>query len=167
VDGFLALRPEAHAIVLAVHSWSHEPFRRLRDFVDIGVVASEADRRAALELASRWGVERLWRSTIAVVDWLFDDRTVPWSLRLWAQNLERARERTVFEMHAERWVSDFWAFGTTRALGRLPRRLLDDVRPAEQETWGEKLGRTSLAVRNAARRRSTHDEQLDRRRAQR
>ena len=43
IDGFLALPPEHHALLLAAHSWAHEPMRLLRDVVDIAAVADAAD----------------------------------------------------------------------------------------------------------------------------
>ena len=45
VDGILTLPPAHHALLLAVHSWAHEPLRRLRDMVDI---AAMAERRRSM-----------------------------------------------------------------------------------------------------------------------
>jgi hypothetical protein len=165
VEGMLTLAPERHALLLAVHSWAHEPLRRLRDIVDVAAMTSAADRDEIGRLARLWGVERLWKTTIAVVDAVLADRGTPWALRLWAQNLDRARERTVFENHLQRWLSDFWALPAGLALGRLPQTFLDEIRPEREEGWRAKLSRTALAVRNAARPRAAHDQQVGERRS--
>ena len=53
----------------------------------------------------------------------------PTGLRLWARNLERFRERTVFENHATRWLSDFWIMPPRAALARLPETLAQEPSP--------------------------------------
>jgi Uncharacterised nucleotidyltransferase len=160
-DGMLTLAPGAHALVLAAHSWAHEPFRRLRDLIDIAAIAANADLDEIDLRAADWGIQRLWRTTIATVDSLFYERGTPWALRLWAQNLARVRERTVLENHLQRLLSDFWAFPLHQALSRVPRRLSEDIRPEPGEGWRSKLSRSGLALRNASRPRSRHDRQLD------
>ena len=86
-DRILALPPEHHALLLAAHSWAHEPLRRLRDFVDIALVAAAADPAEVSRLAGRWGIARLWRTTSAVVENLVAGGPTPAVLRLWARNL--------------------------------------------------------------------------------
>jgi hypothetical protein len=149
-------------LLLAAHSWAHEPLRRLRDIVDIAVVAASADRNATRVLARRWGIERLWRTTEAVTDWLDHSAQVPSVQRLWARNLVTARERTVLESHLERATSDFWARGLGESLRRVPGNVLSDLRPDKSELWSAKLRRSALAVRNARRPRSEHERQRDR-----
>ena len=69
VAGLSAPVPAAHAVLLAAHSWAHEPLRRLLDLIDVTVVLEdEDDRRRARELAFRWGLGRVWRTTIAAAD---------------------------------------------------------------------------------------------------
>jgi hypothetical protein len=165
VERMLTMPPEQHAVLLAVHSWAHEPLRRVRDVVDIAAMVEGADRDEMGRVARRWRVERLWRTTIAAVDSVLGDRPTPWALRLWAQNLARARERTVFENHLQRWLSDFWAMPVASAAARVPRTFLDEIRPGEGETWKAKASRSALAVRHAARPRSRHDRELDERRS--
>jgi hypothetical protein len=165
VEGMLTLPPEPHALLLAVHSWAHEPLRRLRDIIDIAAMTSGADRDEIRRLSRSWRVERLWLTTVAVVDSVFGDRPTPWALRLWAQNLDRARERTVLENHLQRWLSDFWAMPVATAAVRLPRTLVDEVKPEGGEGWRAKLSRSALALRNAARPRSHHDLEVDERRS--
>lgn len=158
-EGFSAASPARHAVLLAVHSWAHEPLRILRDLVDIAALAAEASEEEADEVAREWGVERLWSTTVAARDCVFAGDRRPLALRVWAQNLERVRERTVLEHHLQRWLSDLWALPIGLALRRLPTTLASELGPDRGEPWRRKLSRSTLAVRNAARRRSEHDRQ--------
>ena len=73
--GIRRLPPEQHALLLAAHSWAHEPLRRLRDLLDIALVAAAADPAETARLARSWGIERFWRTTRAVLAGLEDGRT--------------------------------------------------------------------------------------------
>lgn len=159
--GIRRLPPEQHALLLAAHSWAHEPLRRLRDLLDIALVAAAADPAETARLARSWGIERLWRTTRSVLAGLEDGRTTPPLHCFWARNLVTARERTVLESHGERLTSDFSALPVAAAVRRLPRNLLRDLRPEDAEPWREKFERTALALRNARRPRSQHDSELD------
>ena len=161
-DGVKMLPPAYHALLVAAHSWRHEPLRRLRDMIDVVVMAEAAGRDNVSALAREWGVERLWRSTIRAADAALLGAEWPTGLRLWARNLERVRERTVFENHATRWLSDFWIMPPRAALARLPETLAQELSPARGESWRAKLTRTARAVRNASVRRSVHDDQVRR-----
>jgi hypothetical protein len=163
VTGMLAPGPAAHALLLAVHSWAHEPLRRLRDLIDVAAVAGAADGDEIASLARAWGVERIWRTSLAAFQALLADGPTPSALRLWAQNLAHVRERTVLENHLQRWLSDFWALPPHLAGKGLPRTLVDELRPERDEHWREKVSRIGLAMRNASRRRSQHDRELDER----
>lgn len=158
------LPPAHHALVLAVHSWAHEPLRRLRDMVDVAVMAEAAGRAEVATLARAWGLERLWRATSAAVDAVLWEREPSLPLRLWAQNLEKVRERTVFENHAQRWLSDFSIMPFGSAAARLPATVAREFLPKRAEGWPAKLVRMLRALRNAGRSRSHHHDELDRRR---
>jgi hypothetical protein len=159
-DGALVLPPEHHALVLAAHSWAHEPLRRLRDLLDIAVVVDAAPAGSVHRLAREWGVQRLWRTTAAAAGVLFDGGRTPWALRLWAQNLIKVRERTVVENHAQRWLSGLWVLPPGRAVAELLATVVGEVGPGPGETWRAKVQRTGLAIRNAFVRRSEHDRRL-------
>jgi putative nucleotidyltransferase-like protein len=163
VPGILALPPAHEAVLLAVHSWAHEPLRRLRDLIDVASVAQSADRAEMATLARGWGVGKVWATTIATLDALFANHRTPWALRLWAQNLKRVRERTVLENHLQRWLSDLWGMSPLAAAARLPRTFRDELGPNADERWGDKLSRSALALRNASARRSHHHRALDER----
>jgi Uncharacterised nucleotidyltransferase len=163
VPGIVALPRAQEAVLLAVHSWAHEPLRRLRDLVDVAVVAQSEDLAEMTELASSWGVAKVWATTMAAAEALFAGQRTPWALRLWAQNLKRVRERTVLENHLQRWLSDYWAMSPRAAGARLPRTFRDEFWPSSDEDWRDKLSRAGLAARNALRRRSDHHRALDER----
>jgi hypothetical protein len=163
VAGIAALSPAHHALILAAHSWAHQPLRRLRDLIDIAAVSAFAEREEIRRIASAWELDHVWRTTQKVIDALFGDGPTPLVLRAWARNVAKVRERTVLELHAEHALSNFWALPPGRALARLPRALGADLTPWEGESWGSKLARTTLAVRNASHRHSSHSEEWKRR----
>jgi Uncharacterised nucleotidyltransferase len=156
-EGLLVPSPARHAVLLAVHSWAHEPLRILRDMVDVAALAAEASKEEAEEVAREWGVGRLWSTTVAARDCVFFGGRRPLALRVWAQNLERVRERTVLEEHTQRWLSDFSALPFHLAVRRVRRTLIREFTPDRGEGWRRKLSRSTLAVRNAAHRRSEHE----------
>jgi hypothetical protein len=160
VEGVLTLPPAHHALVLAVHSWAHEPLRRLRDLIDLAALLEIADRGEVEALARRYGVERVWRTTEAAVDATFAAGRVPVSIRLWARNLHGVRDRNVLESHLSRWLACFWALPPGRAVGQMARALARDARPEPGEAWGTKLRRTGRALRGLLTGRTQHEESL-------
>jgi hypothetical protein len=160
VEGIEAPTAAQHVLLLAAHSWAHEPLRRLRDLIDIAAVGNTCRRTDIEELAEQWGAERLWRSTAAALDALFGNGPTPWSMRLWGRNVMRAQERTVLEIHAQRWLHGFWSVPPRGALAILCRGVADDLRPSRGEAWRHKWRRSQLALRNAFMRRSEHEEML-------
>ena len=126
-------------------------------------MAEAGGRSNVAEIARAWRLERLWRVTIAAADAVLLGEDRPWALRLWAQNLANARERTVLENHLQRWLSDFSVLSPAAALARIPGTVAGEFRPEGDEGWGSKLSRSVRAMRNASQRRSAHDEELSRR----
>ncbi len=161
--GRTILPPAHHALLIAAHSWAHEPLRRLRDLVDVAVMTEAAGRAEVAALAREWRIERLWRSTLEAADSVLYEAGRPWALRLWARNLENARERTVLENHLQRWLGDFWIMPLRPSVARMPTTIVREFLPKDSEGWGAKLSRSTQAVRNAARPRSEHEDQLDQR----
>jgi hypothetical protein len=144
-------------VLLAVHSWAHEPLRRLSELVDVAALAAEAEPGEPEEVAREWGVPRLWATTHAVAESLLADGRRPFALRIWARNLEQARERSVLENHLQRWLGELWALPLPLALRRLPRTFWAEISPSRREGWARKLARGTLALRNATKRRSEHE----------
>ncbi|HEX2044594.1 MAG TPA: nucleotidyltransferase family protein [Gaiellaceae bacterium] len=162
VAGIGTLPAGHHAMVVAAHSWLHEPLRRALDLVDVAVLCEGQDEEELRSLARAYGLERVWRTTEAARRALLGDGPAPLSLRLWARNLAQLRERTVLEFHLARWLGGFWALPPRRAAARLASALAEDVLPAPGETWKAKLARARLALRDAAVARSLHEREINR-----
>jgi hypothetical protein len=157
VDGVLVPALERHLLIVAAHAWTHGPLQRLRDLLDVALLAAEADRAETARLARAWGIEKLWGTTAAIADALFLGEATPRALRGWAKNLAEARERTVLEQHVARWGCWFDAFPARLAARATLDEVWEDVTPQPGETWATKLRRSRRAVRNAFVRRSEHD----------
>lgn len=160
IGGLLGPIPAAHAVLLAGHSWAHEPLGRLLDLIDVMVVLeSEHDRRLARDLALRWGLGRVWRTTIGAADALLERQDSVPALRIWARHLVAVRERRVFETHLTRWASAVCGlpYKRMRALGGATRMFTDAARPRGDERWSDAMRRTRLAIVNAPRTQSEHD----------
>jgi Uncharacterised nucleotidyltransferase len=157
VDGILAPAPERHVLVVAGHAWTHGPLERLRDLLDVALLAAEADPEETERVARAWRIEKLWGTTRALADALFLDAPPPHALRSWARNLAEVRERTVAEQHVARWRGWFDAFPASLAVRASLDEVRDDLSPRPGETWGTKLSRSQRAIRNAFVRKSVHD----------
>jgi len=157
VDGLLAPSVERHALILAGHAWAHGPLERLRDLLDVALLAEASDAAEVERLARAWRMERLWATTGSLVESLFlgAPRTAP--LRTWARNLVEVRERTVLEQHVARWAGWYWAFPPGLATRAAFDEVRSDLTPEAGEGWRRKLGRTGRAFRDALRPRSEHD----------
>jgi hypothetical protein len=162
VNGIDTLPRLQHALVLAAHSWAHDPLRRAGELVDVAAMSDGLDAAELRSLAARWGFERIWATTAAAAGALVEGGPTPWPLRTWARHLPAVRGRTVLESHLERWLSSFWAVPAWRALGEAGGVIVRELRPARGETVAAKLSRTRLAMRNALVPRSSHVEQLER-----
>jgi hypothetical protein len=161
-EGVLALSPQHHALAVAAHSWSHVPLGRLLHLVDIAALLPEIDAEATAALARRWGLDRVWRTTLAATEAVLPGTGVRGALPPWAGNLREARERTVLETHLERWFSAFSAFPRADACGRSARAVGRALGPRSGESGANKLRRTRRAARDAFSRQSDHHRALDR-----
>jgi hypothetical protein len=159
IDGVQAPAPEHHALLIAAHGWAHVPLSQLRDVVDVASVAAGLDDAELSRLARAWGLSRVWESTRAAAECLETGKR-SFALSVWARHLATMRERTVLENHIESWLSPFSTLPFAAALGATARSVVEDFRPALDESWGEKLGRTVRAAGNAFVARSEHDREL-------
>jgi hypothetical protein len=157
VPGLLAPRPAEHAVILAVHSWAHQPLRRLGDLVDVAAAAQGVPADELREVARAWGVGRVWRATEGAIACLFHHGRRTWTLRSWARNLPAVRDRSVLETHVEGWVSGYAAYPPLEATRRALDAVVADVRPAGDEGWSEKTRRMRVALKNAFVGRTAHD----------
>ena len=160
VDGVSSLPPAYHALVVAAHSWCNLPFRRLLDLVDLEVLLTDADREEVVFLAERWDLAGVMGTMISAADSIFFGAPPSWPLRTWASDMAAAREPTVFRTHVHRLLGPFWALPPHRAAVVAGRVLARELLPAPGESWGRKLTRSRLALRNAFRRRSEHESRL-------
>jgi hypothetical protein len=157
VEGVLGLPPALHAIVLAAHAWAHAPLGKLRQLLDIALVAEAAQPGDLTSVAARWGVSRVWDTTVRALHGLFGGSRSPVTLRLWARHLAAVRERTVFETHFRSWVSPLWSFAGSEGLKYAASAFEADLRPSAGERWQDKLVRTRLALANGSVSASRHD----------
>ena len=157
-NGIVAPTSAHHALLLAAHAWTHEPLGRISPLVDIALVASECNPGEIEALAARWEATRLWRTTIAVVDFLLFGRAeLPVVLRPPARKLARVEERTVLQSHLYRAVAPFWVLPAGGALRTSAAALAHALRPAPGETWPHKGRRAMVALRHMSMRRSDHE----------
>ena len=150
VDGLLAPAPSAHALLLATHSWCHQPLGRLADLLDVAVVLAGDGRRGAARprppMGLGWRLARRPRCR----------RRHPQRQRptVVAQRLGAPPARALANARCSRV--------TLRALphppapcrsGRAPAALAGVVRDTatrrEDEPWADKLRRSRLAIAHA------------------
>jgi hypothetical protein len=162
IEGISAPDPAHHALILAAHGWAHEPLRRLRDLVDVAVIAAESEPTEIERVARAWGLAGLWRTTDAAAHALLGERTrstVP--LRTWARHLPALRERKVVENHLQAWVADYWALPPRTAVRAHAAAVRHDLSPEDGEGWSRKIARAAAAIRRARAPLSAHERALD------
>lgn len=151
VDGFLTLPPAHHAVLLAGHAWVHYgPRPRLRDLIDVALMAEGVAPAVLTAIAHEWGLQRVWATTMTAADALrCPSSALTASPTRHARGGIAIRERTVAEEHAMRWLGAFWAPNW----GAIPRAVLmtvgRDLRPLPDESWSVKLPRMGWTLRNA------------------
>jgi Uncharacterised nucleotidyltransferase len=161
VAGVMTLAPAAHALALATNAWVDEPLGRIRDLLDVTLIAAEADRTDIAELARRWRLDRLWRATSQAAEAsLLHTRRPGFAQRTWGRNVPAARERTVLEAHFENWISSYCTLPVLGATRLAASNVVWELRPAAGESWRAKLRRVSRAAANALAPKSAHDEEL-------
>jgi Uncharacterised nucleotidyltransferase len=160
VEGISSLPPPQHALLVAAHSWSELPLRRILDLIDLEALMVGVDRRLMDKLADGWDLSGVWGTLIAAADSMLLGKPPPWALRTWASDVRGIREPTVLGAHVHRVAGPVWAFPPSRAVGATLGVLAREVRPAAGETWRQKLSRTRLALRDHGLVRSEHDRRL-------
>lgn len=142
VDGVERLAPAHHALVLAAHAWSNSPLSRLRDLLDIHLIAREAPPGAVADAARAWDMERVWRTTWEAAGSMLDaSAPVPWSLRTWARGLRAADVPRRSEALTRPALSPFWALSAAqvpKAVGGIAYR--DALTRARQALRGRAAG---------------------------
>ena len=106
------LRPDVHVLVVASHLLRSDPFARLRDLVDVGLLRSQASVAAVAQLAADWNGRRAWEIVNRTVDSLLLD-----SGRLPVTSLALGRPSRRMELRREAakrpstFVMPFFAYG--------------------------------------------------------
>lgn len=159
VPGLLGPVPAAHAILIVLHSWAHQPLRRLLDLIDVVTVLGPGDRADADRLARRWGLDRVWHTTLSAASALLEGQASGVTLATWARHLAAVRERTVLETHLACWAGAISGLpdARLRSVGGATRLFTEQALPRPGESWAGALGRTRLAMSNAFRPQSEHD----------
>jgi hypothetical protein len=151
VDGVVTLPRLDHCLLLASHSWQHGPLPRLRDMIDIALMAKDIEATTLDARARQWSVGRVWSTTAQVIMSLFcGHRERPWPLRLWARHLPQVRERSALEARMARWfIGGMWAPSPGLAIDTIVSMIGRDIQPWPEEPWSVKLRRMSKSVRQA------------------
>jgi hypothetical protein len=150
LPGVFAPSPAHHAAIVAAHSWSGTPLRRILDLLDLTLLAGEADQAELWETARKWQVEGVCKTlSDAAAAVLFDGPRMPWHVRMWAGDVFHVKERTVLSNHVRRIASAFSALPPRGAVAEAGRALGRTVKPAGDETWPSKLQRAGRAVHHA------------------
>lgn len=152
VDGIDTLPSSYHAVLLAAHSWQHEPFRRFLDLLDVAVMSDEVDEELLDQIAERWGLGHVWRATNRAIYALYRG-TPPASLvdRIITSHCRQLRERNVIESRLASWIAGCWAPTPLAIAGALSSTFYDDLRPYPGESWSRKIRRTGVVARHALR----------------
>ena len=149
IEGILAPPPDAHALLLAGHSWAHQPLRRVIDLVDVALMLSAAEPADADALARRWVWSGMWNTTLAAIDGILLNRDGSTATRSWARHLSSVRERTVLEEHVAPIGGVISALPARRAPRAVAVTLARAAAPMPGEGWPEKLRRIRMAIAHA------------------
>ena len=160
VDGLLAPAPSAHALLLAAHSWCHQPLGRIADLLDVAVMLAGDGRSTGQDIARRWRWAGLWRVVPAAADAILGDDSRTLSLSVWARHLRSTRERTVIEGHLARLAAPACAVPLRSAPGALAGVMRSTATRREAEPWSDKLRRSRLACVHAFMHTSDHQRHL-------
>jgi len=149
IDGLSAPSRLHQALMVAAHSWAHEPLDTLRDLIDVAVLAAEEEPADLQRAAASWGLGRIWGTTWRAIEALFFGGGRSAAVQVWARHLTAVRERTVFETHLQAALHPFWELPPAPAVAESFASIRSDLLPAPGETWGMKLGRVPRAIREA------------------
>lgn len=105
-------------------------------------------------------LERMWHTTLAVMDAVLGEKRRDLASKLWARHLLDVRERMVLENHISRLAAPVWslrASGVPQAIAGARR---DTAAREPDENWITKLRRSRLAIAHAFTYRSAHEQSL-------
>lgn len=105
VEGAYALPDEQLALFLASHAWRHGPYMSYIHLIDLELVRQRTNPDAIDRLARRWGMDKVWRQSCAMIDWnIYQSGAAPNAAhRWWARHMADTRERTLMEFYLGNW----------------------------------------------------------------
>jgi Uncharacterised nucleotidyltransferase len=160
LTGLLAPDPAAHAVLVVAHAWKHDPLGNLGQLLDAAALLASADHRRADAFARAWGWERMWQTTLAVMDAVIGEKRRGLASRLWARHLLDVRERMVLENHISRLAAPVWSLPASGVPQAVADALRDTAAREPDENWMTKLRRSRLAIAHAFTYRSEHEQSL-------
>ena len=160
LTGLLAPDPAAHAVLVVAHAWKHDPLGNLGQLLDAAALLASADHRRADAFARAWGWERMWNTTLAVMDAVLGEKRQGLASKLWARHLLDVRERVVLENHIARLAAPVWSVPASDVPQAVARALRSTAAPEPDEDWRTQLRRSRLAIAHAFRPRSEHEQSL-------
>ncbi len=153
-DDVLTLPAAEHAVLLAVHVWSHEPLTRVLRLIDVAAASLAAAPGAPASVARAWGLETLWRETVAAVEGVILESRRPLPVRLWGGGAVAAREATAWEAHLGRCLGPLFVLGGWNGVRSSASELVSLARPEPGEPWSTKLQRVRRQLRHPRMRRT-------------
>jgi hypothetical protein len=160
VPGVLAPEPAAHAVLVVAHAWKHDPLGNLGHLLDAAALLASADRARAGAFARAWGWERMWNTTVTVMDAVLGDGRRGLASKVWARHLADVRERVVLENHVTRLAAPVWSLPTSGVPHAVAFALRHTATPDPDEDWTTQLRRSCLAVVHAFRPVSQHEQSV-------
>ena len=162
VAGISTVPAAHHALLLAAHSWSNLPLRRISDLVDLEALIADLHRDDVAALAERWDIAGVYRTMIGAADALLLGSPRTSALRTWASDMIDVREPTVFRTHIRRLAGPFWALPPRRAARVAVGVVVEEILPAPGESRRDKLARVRQGVLHPRRPRSEHERRISR-----
>jgi Uncharacterised nucleotidyltransferase len=160
VPGVLAPEPATHAVLLAAHSWTHDPLGSAGQLLDAAALLASADRRRASAFASALGWEQMWNTTLAVMDDVVGGTHRSLAPKLWARHLLDVRERVVVENHIARLAAPLWSLPAIDVPRGFAWALRYTAAPDSDEGWMTQVRRSRLAIAHAFKPGSEHERSL-------
>ena len=145
VAGIQTLCPAHHAVLLAAHSWQHEPIRRLVDVIDVALLAQDLDGDMLEHLAGRWGLKRVWKTTTSAIHaLLLEEQSLSPARRLLIRHCQELRQRTDLESRLAYLAAGLWAPTPSTIVLATAARAILSIRPALPESWDNTVSGTHI-----------------------
>jgi Uncharacterised nucleotidyltransferase len=141
MKGILAPSPNHEFVLHLAHSWADRPLGRVRDLIDLELLAQNVGGpAAALSLARQFKLKRVWSATVSAQDWVLRDTSPSMSARVMGRHLDREFKpsKDVFR----RLLSPFCADSVSEAVRMASREMRRAFAGNPGETLFGKIKRT-------------------------